>query len=940
MKKRLLTYLALCAAVSVSAQNSVTFNLATLNIDGLPESILGIPINPDGPYAAGSKAMGEYIRDSRSDIDVLAIQEDFNYHNDFMSGLGNDYACGTHRGNVSGLYNNTDGLGIVYHTNGKVQVSGEMWQGWKDKYGTTSNGSDELIDKGFRYYLLDFGNDLKVDFYIHHMDAETDARSNAARESNVKQLIKYILDHDNGRPVIIAGDSNCRYTRDNIQSWVFDEINSTGYLQVRDPWVDFYWYGVAPKLGTSALMTDAFGLQRGEVVDKIWYINSKKANGVKLTVNSFEADANFRTPDGASYKFADHHPLIANFTIEKTDNTDDVFVPDPVAPTGFYIRNVENGHLLTGGATWGTKAILSTSGSLFTIVDADNSGKKFLISGTGRLKFDGAEIYVDASENDDQRVYWDVNELPDHTYVFTGTTANGVHSNFLITGEPKTDGNVFFDNPTHWANGYAERKISSAKLETYHPSQLWELLTDEELTAQLVERASRTNPQDLSYKITASKIKRGDSDNKIWEDNFHYYYTHDYTTSSWFQTVQHNDVLVQSQTWGITGEWNKCNFVTRYVSAVPNNSGGTNRLEASLWYSEQTFDNIPNGIYQFSGDMLRFNIGADGVECRLNGESIGTIPEFTSADASTYGVSDELNTETIATVLFDNMNSQRFHVMKEFVVTDNKLTIRFEKTEKTAVRTCMAFDNLTLMYLGLEHNASQQQPQSTITLEFPHDQYSTLILPFDAAAPEGLGVFRATEIVESTETKEIEGEMTDFDYHVVKLGDPESSIEANYPYIVKYSVASQASKAPARADVAETSEATMLTFTGYPTNKLTRYDDNAGIMTGVMVDTSILPGHYPMVSNDQLGNVFTEADGVTTVAQYRAYISGLNADLTHSMVLFEDSPSITTGVEAVAAEASDDAPVEYFNLQGIRVMNPTQGIFIRRQGPKTEKIVL
>ncbi len=39
-------------------------------------------------------------------------------------------------------------------------------------------------------------------------------------------------------------------------------------------------------------------------------------------------------------------------------------------------------------------------------------------------------------------------------------------------------------------------------------------------------------------------------------------------------------------------------------------------------------------------------------------------------------------------------------------------------------------------------------------------------------------------------------------------------------------------------------------------------------------------------------------------------------------------------------EADENAPVEYFNLQGIRVNNPENGLFIRRQGNKAVKVVL
>ena len=36
----------------------------------------------------------------------------------------------------------------------------------------------------------------------------------------------------------------------------------------------------------------------------------------------------------------------------------------------------------------------------------------------------------------------------------------------------------------------------------------------------------------------------------------------------------------------------------------------------------------------------------------------------------------------------------------------------------------------------------------------------------------------------------------------------------------------------------------------------------------------------------------------------------------------------------------ENAPVEYFNLQGVRVANPENGLFIRRQGNKVEKVVI
>ena len=50
-----------------------------------------------------------------------------------------------------------------------------------------------------------------------------------------------------------------------------------------------------------------------------------------------------------------------------------------------------------------------------------------------------------------------------------------------------------------------------------------------------------------------------------------------------------------------------------------------------------------------------------------------------------------------------------------------------------------------------------------------------------------------------------------------------------------------------------------------------------------------------------------------------------------------DADGNMTSVEGIEVE---NAPVEYFNLQGVRVANPENGLYIRRQGNKVEKIFL
>lgn len=48
---------------------------------------------------------------------------------------------------------------------------------------------------------------------------------------------------------------------------------------------------------------------------------------------------------------------------------------------------------------------------------------------------------------------------------------------------------------------------------------------------------------------------------------------------------------------------------------------------------------------------------------------------------------------------------------------------------------------------------------------------------------------------------------------------------------------------------------------------------------------------------------------------------------------------VNTGVAAVTVN-NENAPVEYYNLQGIRVENPANGVYIRRQGSKISKVLV
>jgi hypothetical protein len=77
---------------------------------------------------------------------------------------------------------------------------------------------------------------------------------------------------------------------------------------------------------------------------------------------------------------------------------------------------------------------------------------------------------------------------------------------------------------------------------------------------------------------------------------------------------------------------------------------------------------------------------------------------------------------------------------------------------------------------------------------------------------------------------------------------------------------------------------------------------------------------------------WTPATGVQT-------ISFSNSEGTATYTKITVYTSDDSSLNSVAVDAND-AAVEYFNLQGVRVANPQGGIFIRRQGNKVSKVVI
>lgn len=316
-------------SMSVTERTNVTtgtFTVATYNVDGLPNiSLFGYSLNDDGPLAEGTTAISQKI--SEKGWDIVGFSEDFEYHSQLMSSLSSTYTFGAHRGSVT-IANavsaaDTDGLGFATRNSSCSFALAAMVE-YTSKAGDATKGANTCVKKGFRHYIVTLANGIVVDVIITHMNTYSDSGSNHinAQHAQLKQIAEYISGlNGNNRPIIFMGDTNCRYTRHDFQEYFWQYLADD--QTCGDPWVDYQWDGIYPTYGTdqkSLVVSDAtetnadtdiiYSSQKGEVVDKVMYINDSGAS-VQIYANGYNRDADFSG-------MADHWPIVVEFYYEMT----------------------------------------------------------------------------------------------------------------------------------------------------------------------------------------------------------------------------------------------------------------------------------------------------------------------------------------------------------------------------------------------------------------------------------------------------------------------------------------------------------------------------------------------------------------------------------------------------------------------------------------------
>lgn len=677
------------------------FTVASLNVDGMPKEIAvnmfgfsTITLNPDAKEAPGATAIGQKLK--TMGWDVVGVAEDFNYHNEILTEAKNNdvtdeasgvwsYNAMTHRGILSKetatLINylikqplfDTDGLGLFYKVVGATP-SQESWTQWNQHYGYTEDGADGLIKKGYRYYLITLADGTEFDLYTLHMDAETSAEDNAARESQIDQLAAAIKATDNKRPIIACGDWNCRYTRDRLKSRFIDELNKDERFTVRDAWIEYGRGGLYPTYGTNAIMASDHGYRKGEVVDKILYINNT-ASDLRINALSYVQDLSFINEAGEP--LADHWPAVVEFEYHQYDPAIDDVEPekDSIEAQPLYLRNRNRGQFLKIGGPLAKSAIVGTYGSPmnFTKVAKDSYVVQSPIGG----------LTSDTTPSmDGESAVWKLKQK------------NGYY--WLTFDKEGTTYAIDANDTRTFSYGPNKRCLTTKEYSSVSRNQQWEFLTKEQLLEE-AKTATEETPYDLTFMLPGANFDYKDTDG------------HD----AWQGWMTDATRMWCNKSDGRLNITNGNPVAEVFVNSCDKHALGSCNHETK-WDINQTISGLPVGNYRVSCQAFQrisnSNTTTATIELYAKGneeqaEQVQLMYEGAAITDEAFGGSTKdgdyyyPNTMAEATLYF---NAGLYENSVEVEVSDGTLTLGIRKTSDTGKSntawTC--FDNFQLIYLG------------------------------------------------------------------------------------------------------------------------------------------------------------------------------------------------------------------------------------------------
>lgn len=671
MKKKLLLVIsALVCSVTMWAQRNYTFNAVALNVDGLPESILGVSVNEGAPAEDGATKINAKL--ATSGWDICGFSEDFNYHSYLTTTpASNFYNFGTHGGSVSGLSNSTDGLGIAVSK--RLTMGDESKVAWEVHYGETSDGSDGLINKGYRTYTVTFATGVAIDVYVLHMDAGDGTGDIDARAQQLEILANAVITKaaNNKRPAIVIGDTNCRYTRDQLKTLFIDAINAESALTVKDAWVEKVYSGTYPEFGAESMMwyNAPYNNNTGEVVDKVFYVNTTASN-LTLEANSYLHDTSFTV--------SDHYPVIVNFTLtdkngsamtdaEKEENwTLEESVAGNQKPTwegeqvvsntSYFMMNVGTGEYIKWGGAYLTEAVGGNGGTPITPITSDNGATWVLKTSRNHVGI-GDYTYLD------QTGTWYLEPVSGTSYQYRLRNTNGTY----LTANTSE----------------AHHPIKSETYNASSENQKWVFLTDDRIRTEMT-KANADYPMNFT-----ALLKSADFDVIEVEDGYADNWTNFNQTDGPFKAAWVDWGQTATHVGGSAANYSTYAYSTSTDAVTMSQSLGT--------LPQGTYNISFEGFYRAKASQYSFSGAKDQtVAAKVNfGSVLGLdITQNTSVE-TTAGV------DVIAPIFRDGDS-----YFKEGTVTlssEQSITLEVTKPSTSYSKNkeaLIAVDNFKLLYYG------------------------------------------------------------------------------------------------------------------------------------------------------------------------------------------------------------------------------------------------
>lgn len=281
-----------------------TISIISANVAGLP---IPSAFSDDGKVVPfNQKKMGQKLNESG--IDVICVQEDFQYHNTLAKQMTN-YPYQTY---TSGGIPVGSGVNIF----SKYPIYNVERYSWEHFNGILDAANDGLTPKGFVKATVD-KNGVLYDVYDMHVDANGSYEDNMAKKAQFGELLDFISKHSAGRPIIITGDYNVTLHGDIAAELYPIMIEGAGYT---DAWTMFcndgvYFTGYLPADVIAQYDAKFGGYYWGhwDSVERVLFLDG---DGTKMSVSDFRYVS--PTTEDNVY-LSDHSIMICELTVDLTE---------------------------------------------------------------------------------------------------------------------------------------------------------------------------------------------------------------------------------------------------------------------------------------------------------------------------------------------------------------------------------------------------------------------------------------------------------------------------------------------------------------------------------------------------------------------------------------------------------------------------------------------